>query len=43
VVLLGTGAHRLAGLFAPATWRILDGLTAVVMFVPGAALAVYSG
>jgi L-lysine exporter family protein LysE/ArgO len=39
-VSLGFGAKRLAGLFAtPLTWRILDGLIAVVMIVLGVSLA----
>jgi L-lysine exporter family protein LysE/ArgO len=38
---LGLGARRLAGLFAnPLTWRILDGLIAVMMIGLGASLAV---
>jgi L-lysine exporter family protein LysE/ArgO len=38
-VSLGLGARRLAGLFAtPLTWRILDGLIAVVMIALGASL-----
>ncbi len=37
---LGLGARRLAGLFAtPMTWRILDGLIAVVMITLAVALA----
>lgn len=37
---LGLGARRLAGLFAtPLTWRILDGLIAVMMMVLGFSLA----
>jgi L-lysine exporter family protein LysE/ArgO len=37
---LGLGARRLAGLFAsPLTWRILDGLIAVMMLGLGASLA----
>jgi L-lysine exporter family protein LysE/ArgO len=37
---LGLGARRLAGLFAsPLTWRILDGLIAVMMIGLGASLA----
>lgn len=36
---LGLGARRLAGLFAaPATWRVLDGVIAVVMVVLGVRL-----
>jgi L-lysine exporter family protein LysE/ArgO len=39
-VSLGFGARRLAGLFAtPLTWRILDGLIAVMMIGLGASLA----
>jgi L-lysine exporter family protein LysE/ArgO len=39
-VSLGLGARRLAGLFAtPLTWRILDGLIAVMMIALGASLA----
>lgn len=39
-VTLGLGARRLAGLFAaPRTWRILDGLIAVVMIALGVSLA----
>ena len=38
---LGLGARRLAGLFAnPLTWRILDGLIAVMMIGLGVSLAV---
>jgi L-lysine exporter family protein LysE/ArgO len=38
---LGLGARRLAGLFAtPMTWRILDGLIAVMMTGLGISLAV---
>jgi L-lysine exporter family protein LysE/ArgO len=38
---LGLGARRLAGLFAsPLTWRILDGLIAVMMIGLGASLAI---
>jgi L-lysine exporter family protein LysE/ArgO len=38
---LGLGARRLAGLFAsPLTWRILDGLIAVMMIGLGISLAV---
>jgi L-lysine exporter family protein LysE/ArgO len=38
---LGLGARRLAGLFAsPLTWRILDGLIAVMMIALGASLAI---
>lgn len=37
---LGFGARRLAGLFAsPLTWRVLDGLIAVMMFGLGVSLA----
>lgn len=37
---LGLGARRLAGLFAtPSTWRILDGLIAVMMLALGLTLA----
>src|ERR1700741_5151345 len=37
---LGVGARRLAGLFAsPVTWRILDGLIAVMMIALGLLLA----
>jgi L-lysine exporter family protein LysE/ArgO len=37
---LGLGARRLAGLFAsPLTWRVLDGLIAVMMLGLGASLA----
>lgn len=37
---LGFGARRLAGLFAtPGTWRVLDGLIAVVMLALGFSLA----
>lgn len=37
---LGLGARRLAGLFAtPLTWRILDGIIAVMMLVLGISLA----
>jgi L-lysine exporter family protein LysE/ArgO len=40
-VSLGLGARRLAGLFAtPVTWRILDGLIAVMMIGLGVSLAV---
>jgi L-lysine exporter family protein LysE/ArgO len=40
-VSLGLGARRLAGLFAnPVTWRILDGLIAVMMIGLGVLLAV---
>lgn len=40
-VSLGLGARRLAGLFAaPMTWRILDGLIAVMMIGLGVSLAV---
>ena len=40
---LGFGARRLAGLFArPATWRILDGLIAVIMMALGVSLALAS-
>ncbi len=40
-VSLGLGARRLAGLFAaPMTWRILDGLVAVMMIGLGVSLAV---
>ncbi len=40
-VSLGLGARRLAGLFAtPLTWRILDGLIAVMMIGLGVSLAV---
>ena len=40
-VSLGTGARRLAGLFAtPVTWRILDGLIATTMVGLGVSLAV---
>ena len=39
-VSLGLGAQRLAGLFAnPLTWRILDGLIAVMMITLGVSLA----
>jgi L-lysine exporter family protein LysE/ArgO len=39
-VSLGLGARKLAGLFAnPVTWRILDGLIAVMMIGLGASLA----
>jgi len=39
-VSLGLGARRLAGLFAtPLTWRILDGLIAVMMIGLGVFLA----
>ncbi len=39
---LGLGARRLAGLFAtPLTWRILDGLIAVMMIGLGASLALF--
>jgi L-lysine exporter family protein LysE/ArgO len=39
---LGLGARRLAGLFAtPLTWRILDGLIAVMMIGLGVSLAVW--
>jgi L-lysine exporter family protein LysE/ArgO len=39
-VSLGLGARRLAGLFAtPLTWRILDGLIAVMMIALGVSLA----
>jgi len=39
-VSLGLGAQRLAGLFAnPLTWRILDGLIAVMMVTLGVSLA----
>jgi L-lysine exporter family protein LysE/ArgO len=39
-VSLGLGARQLAGLFArPLTWRILDGLIAVMMIVLGVSLA----
>ena len=39
---LGLGARRLAGLFAtPLTWRILDGLIAVMMIGLGALLALF--
>jgi L-lysine exporter family protein LysE/ArgO len=39
-VSLGLGARRLAGLFAtPMTWRILDGLIAVMMIALGLSLA----
>ena len=39
-VTLGLGARRLAGLFAtPMTWRILDGLIAIVMIGLGLWLA----
>lgn len=39
-VSLGLGARRLAGLFAnPVTWRILDGLIAVMMIGLGVSLA----
>ncbi|OMB81440.1 L-lysine exporter [Mycolicibacterium conceptionense] len=38
---LGLGARRLAGLFAtPTTWRILDGVIAVMMVALGVSLAV---
>jgi L-lysine exporter family protein LysE/ArgO len=38
---LGLGARRLAGLFAaPMTWRILDGLIAIMMIGLGVSLAV---
>ncbi|HET7741928.1 MAG TPA: L-lysine exporter [Mycobacterium sp.] len=38
---LGLGARRLAGLFAtPSTWRILDGIIAVMMLALGISLAV---
>lgn len=38
---LGLGARRLAGLFAtPMTWRILDGVIAVMMIALGVGLAV---
>ncbi|MUL82282.1 MULTISPECIES: L-lysine exporter [unclassified Mycolicibacterium] len=38
---LGLGARRLAGLFAtPMTWRILDGVIAVMMIALGVSLAV---
>ena len=38
---LGLGARRLAGLFAnPLTWRILDGLIAVMMIGLGVSIAV---
>jgi L-lysine exporter family protein LysE/ArgO len=38
---LGLGARRLAGLFAsPMTWRILDGLIAVMMIGLGVSLTV---
>lgn len=38
---LGLGARRLAGLFAtPSTWRILDGVIAVMMLALGISLAV---
>jgi L-lysine exporter family protein LysE/ArgO len=38
---LGLGARRLTGLFAsPLTWRILDGLIAVMMIGLGASLAI---
>jgi L-lysine exporter family protein LysE/ArgO len=38
---LGLGARRLAGLFAtPSTWRILDGIIAVMMLVLGISLVV---
>lgn len=38
---LGLGARRLAGLFAtPLTWRILDGVIAVMMIALGVSLAV---
>lgn len=37
---LGFGARRLAGLFAkPGTWRVLDGLIAVIMLALGFSLA----
>lgn len=40
-VSLGFGAKRLAGLFAtPTTWRVLDGLIAVIMIGLGISLAV---
>jgi L-lysine exporter family protein LysE/ArgO len=39
-VSLGLGARRLAGLFAsPMTWRVLDGLIAVMMLALGISLA----
>jgi L-lysine exporter family protein LysE/ArgO len=39
-VSLGFGARRLAGLFAsPGTWRLLDGLIAVIMVALGISLA----
>jgi L-lysine exporter family protein LysE/ArgO len=39
---LGLGARRLAGLFAiPLTWRILDGLIAVMMIGLGLSLALF--
>jgi L-lysine exporter family protein LysE/ArgO len=39
-VSLGLGARRLAGLFAtPLTWRVLDGLIALIMFGLGVSLA----
>jgi L-lysine exporter family protein LysE/ArgO len=39
---LGLGARRLAGLFAtPLTWRILDGLIAVMMIGLGVSLALW--
>jgi L-lysine exporter family protein LysE/ArgO len=39
---LGLGARRLAGLFAtPLTWRILDGLIAVMMIGLGVSLALF--
>jgi L-lysine exporter family protein LysE/ArgO len=38
---LGLGARRLAGLFAsPVTWRILDGLIALMMLGLGVSLTV---
>ncbi|MDO3635150.1 L-lysine exporter [Mycolicibacterium arseniciresistens] len=38
---LGLGARRLAGLFAsPVTWRVLDGLIAVVMITLGVTVAI---
>lgn len=40
-VSLGFGAKRLAGLFAtPTTWRVLDGLIAIIMIGLGISLAV---
>jgi L-lysine exporter family protein LysE/ArgO len=37
---LGLGARRLAGLFAsPLTWRVLDGLIALMMIGLGVSLA----